>query len=262
MNYLKNVVAFESFAELHQISDKAYRLWHSLMSINNSCAWADWFEVPLIRLQSKLALTNPQTIYNARNQLVQLGLLEFKKGSRGQSATYHLIPLVKEESQSNLNTSLTTPLTNTLTNGLNSGLTTPLTLNKQNKIKQNKTNTSEKSQATSHKTQHKPKKKFAEDSVEYKLAMRLFTKIKQNNPDHKDLTDSQKQRWADHIRLMIQRDKRSPKQIKNMIDWCQADSFWKQNILSTAKLRKQYDTMAPKANAQWQSNRRSKRVYS
>ncbi|UAW61282.1 hypothetical protein K3F51_05050 [Limosilactobacillus reuteri] len=261
MNYLKNVVAFESFAELHQISDKSYRLWHALMSINNTCAWIDWFEVPLIRLQSKLALTNPQTIYNARNQLVQLGLLEFKKGSRGQSATYHLIPLVKDNdkdtSTNSLNTDLTNTLNNTLTNDLNNDLTSPLTLNKQNKTKQNKNNTSERSQATP----HEQKKKFSADSVEYRLAMYLFGKIKQNNPQHKDLTESQEQKWADHIRLMIQRDNRTPQQIKNMIDWSQADTFWRQNILSTAKLRKQYDTMAPKANSEWQTQQPKKRVY-
>lgn len=109
---------------------------------------------------------------------------------------------------------------------------------------------------------HESKKKFTPDSVEYQLAMYLFDKIKQNNAAHLDLTESQKQKWADHIRLMIERDKRTPQQIHNMIDWCQADDFWKTNILSTAKLRKQYDTMAPKANAQWQSNQQRKRVYS
>ena len=99
---------------------------------------------------------------------------------------------------------------------------------------------------------HESKKKFTPDSVEYQLAMYLFDKIKQNNPDHLDLTESQKQKWADYIRLMIERDKRTPKQIRNMIDWCQADGFWRQNILSTAKLRKQYDTMAPRAMKEWQ----------
>lgn len=99
---------------------------------------------------------------------------------------------------------------------------------------------------------HESKKKFTPDSVEYQLAMYLFDKIKQNNPAHLDLTESQKQKWADHIRLMIERDKRTPKQIHNMIDWCQADDFWRQNILSTAKLRKQYDTMAPRAMKEWQ----------
>ena len=91
--------------------------------------------------------------------------------------------------------------------------------------------------------------------------MYLFGKIKQNNPQHKDLTESQEQKWADHIRLMIQRDNRTPQQIKNMIDWSQADTFWRQNILSTAKLRKQYDTMAPKANSEWQTQQPKKRVY-
>lgn len=101
-------------------------------------------------------------------------------------------------------------------------------------------------------TSHESKKKFTSDSVEYQLAMYLFDKIKQNNPGHLDLTESQKQKWADHIRLMIERDKRTPKQIRNMIDWCQADGFWRQNILSTVKLRKQYDTMAPRAMKEWQ----------
>jgi len=120
------------------------------------------------------------------------------------------------------------------------------------------TENSGKSKSTSHKSGHK----FSKESIEYRLAMYLFDKIKQNNPEHKKLTESQKQKWADNIRLMIQRDNRAPQKIKNMIDWCQADDFWKQNILSTAKLRKQYDTMAPKANAQWQSNQQRKRVYS
>ena len=93
------------------------------------------------------------------------------------------------------------------------------------------------------------------------LAMHLFVKIKENNPDHKGLTSSQKQKWADSIRLMIERDNRSPKQIKNMIDWCQSDNFWRNNILSTAKLRKQYDTMAPKAREQWINRQPAKRIF-
>ena len=103
-------------------------------------------------------------------------------------------------------------------------------------------------------TSHKSKKKFADDSTEMRLAMYLFAKIKENNSEHKLLTNSQKQKWADSIRLMMERDNRTAQQIKNMIDWCQQDDFWKQNILSTAKLRKQYDTMKPKANAQYKQS--------
>ena len=43
---------------------------------------------------------------------------------------------------------------------------------------------------------------------------------------------------------MIRLDKRSPAEIKKVITWCQKDKFWMNNILSTEKLRKQFDTLA------------------
>ena len=52
--------------------------------------------------------------------------------------------------------------------------------------------------------------------------------------------------WNKHIDLMIRIDKRDPKEIKQIIIWCQANTFWQNNILSTAKLRKQYDQLALK----------------
>jgi len=52
------------------------------------------------------------------------------------------------------------------------------------------------------------------------------------------------QAWAKHIELMIRVDKRDPKEIEELIRWCQQDTFWQNNILSTAKLRKQYDRLA------------------
>ncbi|KRM94839.1 hypothetical protein FC24_GL002156 [Loigolactobacillus rennini DSM 20253] len=41
-----------------------------------------------------------------------------------------------------------------------------------------------------------------------------------------------------------------------MIDWCQADPFWLTNILSPAKLRKQYDRLKIKMDQEtpYQSN--------
>ncbi|WP_242363592.1 hypothetical protein [Limosilactobacillus antri] len=244
MNYLKNIVKFEVLAELNELPDKTYRLWYVLMSINNACGWIHEFKVPLKVLRSRLNTESKTTIYNARNQLVQLGLLEVTPGTNGSAAKYHLIPLVHDDGTNQYQDSVPSSVPDSVPAGVPSS--DPL--NKQNKTKQNKTNTSGKS-GTSHK---KAARKFAEDSVEMELALYLFGKIKQNNPEHKDLTESQKQKWADSIRLMIERDNRTPQKIRNMIDWCQADSFWKQNILSTAKLRKQYDAMRLKAKAEWE----------
>lgn len=83
-------------------------------------------------------------------------------------------------------------------------------------------------------------------SIEYKLATRLFTLIKSRNPKHKS---PNLESWANDIRLMITRDGRDEKDISAVIDWCQADNFWQNNILSTSKLREQFDQLFLKMNS-------------
>ena len=265
MNYLMESKAFYASIELNQLSTGQIALWHALLDINNQVQWQEWFSVPNIVLQLHTGLS-VQGINKSRNVLKQLGYIDFKTSGNRKATKYHLLTLLSTNSSSNSSNNSSSnsskngsnnSSSNSSKNGSNNSSSNSSTLYKQNKTKQNKTNNSDKSQATRHHTQQK----FADDSVEMQLAMHLFAKIKENNPDHKELTDSQKQKWADSIRLMIERDNRSPKQIKNMVDWCQADSFWRNNILSTAKLRKQYDTMAPKAREQWINRQPAKRIF-
>ena len=42
---------------------------------------------------------------------------------------------------------------------------------------------------------------------------------------------------------MLRHDKRKPEIIEKVILWCQGDDFWQNNILSTGKLRKQFDRL-------------------
>ncbi len=51
------------------------------------------------------------------------------------------------------------------------------------------------------------------------------------------------QKWANSIRLMRDRDKRTDDQIRELFTWCNDDSFWRNNILSPDKLRKQWDDL-------------------
>jgi len=88
--------------------------------------------------------------------------------------------------------------------------------------------------------------KYKVNSIELRLSELLFKKIKERNPEHKE-PDMQK--WAYSIDLMIRIDKRDPGVIEKIIIWCQQDDFWQNNILSTAKLRKQYDQLFMKMNA-------------
>ena len=77
------------------------------------------------------------------------------------------------------------------------------------------------------------------------LSKLLYELIKENNPAWyvKPNWDT----WADDIRKLREIDNRTYEQIEFMIKWCQQDDFWKQNILSPTKLRKQFNNLVVKA---------------
>lgn len=82
--------------------------------------------------------------------------------------------------------------------------------------------------------------KVSFDPIDLELATDLAGRIKSNTPTFKD---PNLESWAAHIRLMRERDNRTPEQIRYVIDWCQKDVFWQGNILSTKKLREKFDTL-------------------
>jgi phage replication O-like protein O len=83
-------------------------------------------------------------------------------------------------------------------------------------------------------------KDYSSDSVEIGLSKYLFSLIYGNFPNTKE---PNYQSWAKVIDLMLRIDKRTPEEIRSVITWAQGDSFWSKNILSTEKLRKQYDQL-------------------
>jgi hypothetical protein len=84
-------------------------------------------------------------------------------------------------------------------------------------------------------------KRYTSDSDEIRLSEHLFNHILKNNPKAKAPNI---QSWAQSIDKMIRTDNRSVQDIKAVIEWCQQDSFWKCNILSTKKLRDKFDQLA------------------
>ncbi|MEI5991407.1 hypothetical protein A5881_002942 [Enterococcus termitis] len=104
------------------------------------------------------------------------------------------------------------------------------------------------------KDSRKPRKRVYEDDSPYiQLSKFLYKKINADATDKSEMTkEPNYQTWADDIRKMIERDKRTEEQVRKMIEWCQADNFWSGNILSAKKLREKYDTMAKQANRQYQ----------
>jgi hypothetical protein len=80
--------------------------------------------------------------------------------------------------------------------------------------------------------------KFTEKDLE--LSKLLLELIIKNNPTFKE---PNLDGWANHIRLMREQDNRTEQQIEFLIKWCQKDTFWQANILSTKKLREKFDTL-------------------
>jgi len=56
--------------------------------------------------------------------------------------------------------------------------------------------------------------------------------------------------WRDATRLMLERDGRTPEQIRAAIDWSQGDEFWRGNVMAMPTLRKQYDRLRLAARRQ------------
>lgn len=56
--------------------------------------------------------------------------------------------------------------------------------------------------------------------------------------------------WRDACRLMLDNDGRGHEEIRRAILWCQADDFWRANVLSMPKLREKFDQMRLQAERQ------------
>lgn len=86
----------------------------------------------------------------------------------------------------------------------------------------------------------KKKRQYDPDSKPYRCAVKLQDEILKNKPDFKkpDL-----QKWSDTFRLMNERDGRAWKTIGKVIIYATQDDFWRSNILSADKLRKQFERL-------------------
>lgn len=89
----------------------------------------------------------------------------------------------------------------------------------------------------------------------FSLSKMLADGILANDPKAKVAPESQ--RWLDAARLLIDMDKRPVAEVERVIQWCQADGFWRSNILSMPKLRAKYSQLLLRMTAPRPTNIRS-----
>lgn len=83
------------------------------------------------------------------------------------------------------------------------------------------------------------KKIYEESSPYYQLATLLLHEINKNG----EIKPPNLQTWSDDMRKIVELDKKELKLVEQIIVWSQASDFWSKNILSAAKLRKQFDML-------------------
>ena len=78
------------------------------------------------------------------------------------------------------------------------------------------------------------------DEEDSATAAWMLAKMRELKPD---LREPNLDEWANTIRLMLERDKRTHADIRDLFERANNDDFWQNNILSPGKLRKQWDQL-------------------
>lgn len=79
-----------------------------------------------------------------------------------------------------------------------------------------------------------------DDSADRELAEQLFALVQRLHPNHKP---PNWRRWCRELRLMRERDGRTPEQIGALFRWANGHTFWAANILSPGSLRAKWDQL-------------------
>lgn len=77
--------------------------------------------------------------------------------------------------------------------------------------------------------------KYKYIAIDLELSKLLFKLILKNRPEH---PEPNFEKWADDVRKLRETDKKTPEQIRAVIEYAQADGFWWDKVMSTANLRK------------------------
>lgn len=121
------------------------------------------------------------------------------------------------------------------------GYTTKIEHPMRQKSKEELNNTSTNNTSINKDSRNSGKPEYDDDSPYMKLSKRLFKHLKQRNPEQ---SEPNWQTWADDFRKTVELDKKSLENVTKILDWCQKDEFWRKNVMSPAKFRKQYDKLA------------------
>ena len=90
-----------------------------------------------------------------------------------------------------------------------------------------------------------------DEIVFYKIAIMFWQLFKENQESRNINTtvlDRATNTWVRDIRLMMTSDKRSKQELRAVYELLKRDTFWQERVMSTKKLRKNFDSLIMQAN--------------
>ena len=102
-----------------------------------------------------------------------------------------------------------------------------------------KNDKNEKNEKNNNPRNKRKKRVYADDDPNKILAKTLLKLIRKNQ----EIKEPDLDKWANTIRLTIEADKRSGKEVQEMIVWASQHEFWSTVVLSPSSLRKNFDKM-------------------
>lgn len=90
MTYIDLINAFERWLETNYLPISSQLLWYKLISLFNRCGWSEWVTVDNQRLMSIMQIKNEKTFIKCRDNLIESGLFEYRKGKKGSPNQYKI----------------------------------------------------------------------------------------------------------------------------------------------------------------------------
>ena len=241
---LPNSVIDELLADLTGAELKCY-----LYVLRKTKGWNKEEDAISVSQFMKVTGLSNRKVIDACERLVELGLLEQKIGSnkikvfsvkdyKTSSSEESSLSVVKKVHSSSEESSLSVvKKVNTQNNNIN------------NTTKNNNTSSSEKIFQTEQRA-----KKYSFSPDDMRAAEWIFELLRKLNPEFKVKSmDS----WANCVRLMRERDGRTHRDICELFQWANQDSFWSLNILSPSSLREKWVQLSIKKQASERKPRRT-----
>lgn len=221
---------FESKEETRPIHAALY-LW--IVELNNRLHWQEVIGLPTEYTMQAIGVKGYQHYKKALDDLVRWGFVSIISKSNNQHTSNHI--------------SLNMLSTLSMNQGVKQSTKQGVNQGRHNKtVKTVKTDkTIKKEIAGAFSTDYNPTNTF--ERLAYMLWKQIYDDLILQSIKPSNHLKAKSSSWINHIRLMIESDQRSEKEIEEVLSFLTVNDFWKKNIRSTEKLRKQFERLQVEA---------------